>query len=119
MRKEVQQLHILKGMIKTELKRNILRSQRAYELYKENGKFLCAVRIYKSNKRIYQLLESFLTICDEDIKNDVINYIFHLDDWVEQFECERELLKPKLADNFVFERHEFSIPYPGDFLEKL
>lgn len=115
----MQQLLILKGMIKTELKRNILRSQRAYELYKENRKFLCALRIYKSNKRIYQLLEKLLCTLDEEIKNDVINYIFHLEDWFEQFECERELKKPKLADDFVFERYEFSIPYPIDFLKNI
>ncbi len=119
MSKEEQPSTISQAMIKTELKRNIVRSQKAYELYCENKKYICALRIYKANIKVYDLLEAFLTVADDNIIHEIINYLFHLEDWFAQFNEEQERLKPKLDDVFAFNRLQLSIPFPKNFLNKL
>ena len=106
-------------MIREELKNNIVRTQKAYELYKRETIYLCALRIYSSNKKIYNLLEDFLKVCDSNILEDVVIYLFHLDDWFNQFEETKRKLKPGLEDIFICDALNVSVRYPKDFTTKL
>jgi hypothetical protein len=98
--------------------RSIERTTRAYNLYKEDRMFYQALRIHKANKQVYELLVQFSHTCEESILKDVHNYIFHLEDWFEQFDkFVTETIQ--LEDVFVFERLKNSIPFPSDFIDKL
>lgn len=102
-----------------KLKVSLTRTNEAYKLYHNSGrKFLFAMRIYKANIKIYEILEDFLVCCDESQFQDVINYIFHLDDWFFQFE-QLKKSNPKIDDEFVFERASGAIPYPSKFVKYL
>lgn len=104
-------------MIETKLLRAIERSEQAYSLYKQNQKYFQALRIFKANKVIYQLLEEYLFICSDDKTQSVNNYLFHLEDWMVQFQ--KEEIDKKLADSFVFERLDDSIAFPHSFKTSL
>jgi hypothetical protein len=98
--------------------RAVERSTEAYNLYKEHKMYYQALRIYKANTRVYELLVQFSSSCDEAIVQDVNHFIFHLEDWFEQF---NKFAKQtvQLEDVFVFERLKNSIPFPSDFIDKL
>ncbi|MFM9825244.1 hypothetical protein [Flavobacterium sp.] len=105
-------------ILEKKIIREIQRSTNAYELYKEDKMYYQALRIFSANKKIYKLLVQYSYDCEEGILKDVYNYIFHLEDWFNQFN--------KYADNtieleaeFVFERLKNSIPFPSDFINKI
>jgi len=100
-------------MIKEKIFRSILRSERAYTCYKEHKKYHQALRIYKANIVVYNLLTEYSFICPDSHLNKTFEYIFHLEDWFSQFK-NLEKTNPKLEDNFVFEKLENSIDYPID-----
>ena len=96
----------------------MLRSTSAYNLYREDRMYYQALRIFSANKKTYKLLVQYSYDCDEAILKEVHNYIFHLEDWFNQFN--------KYANNtieleteFVFERLKNSIPFPSDFINKI
>lgn len=95
------------------LRLNIERSQIAYEFYKTDCKFFKALRIYRANKFIYNILQE---IDLEQHQNLIFDYIFHLDDWFNQFDEVKNNNNPKLKDVFKFERMEGMIPFPKNFL---
>ncbi len=98
------------------LNNSIALSQAAYDAYKNDKKFYQALRIYNANKRVYKHLENALDDTDSETVLKVIqNYLFHLDDWMHQFEFEKELLKPSLNQTFVFQRLEGMIAYSEEF----
>lgn len=105
-------------MIKQQLLRSILRSENAYAHYLENNRYYQALRIYKANQVIYDLLCGYSLNCNERELNLVLNYIFHLEDWFAQFE-ELKKSSPGLEDSFVFERLEHSLSYPKEFKQLL
>jgi len=98
---------------KKKLKRAIDPSQTAYKLYLVDKKYYQALRIRKANKNVYELLEFFLYECGEDEVEIVQNYLFHLEDWFNQFES--ECIGVGLNDDFVFTRLERGIPFPKEF----
>ena len=104
--------------METELIRAILKMQLAYKFYLEDKMYFQAKRIYKSNTVIYDLLLKYLVVCDEDIFEDISNYIFHLDDWMLQFD-DLEKTVTNLEQSFVFNRLEKSIPFPKEIIAKL
>lgn len=104
--------------VKNKLFRAINRSQKAYSLYMEDKLFYQALRIYKSNLVVYDLLEEFALECEEASLDEVFTYIFHLEDWFESFHF-AETKMPALEDSFVFDRLSKSPPYPFDFVENL
>lgn len=109
-------------MIDTRIKlsRAIKRTELAYNLYLRNNFYSQALRLYKANKSIYELLEIFLYECNENEVRSVCNYIFHLDDWFNQFHIEQNKKKScDLNSVFVFERVIDGIPYPLDFAKNL
>jgi hypothetical protein len=105
--------------IEKKIIRSISRSQSAYQLYLEDRFYFQALRIYKANVQLYSLLNEFVFSCDELILRDVLNYIFHLDDWLIQFKQAEDKLNPNLEDLFVFDRLNKSISFPSDFSNKL
>lgn len=108
----------LKGMsIKNQLLKTIYRSEQAYSNYKDQKLFYQAHRIYKANLVLYKLLEDYLLECPEEQKADVCRFIFHLDDWIAQFEFHKKGVKK--TDVFAFPRWEASFPYPKDFVNSL
>lgn len=101
-----------------KLQKAIGRSQSAYELYVSEKKYFQALRIKFANTSIYELLESYLYECTEDEIEGVQQYIFHLEDWFNQFE-ELENDLPSLESEFVFQRLKDSPEYPKRFVNKI
>lgn len=103
---------------KEKLIRAIRRSEKAYELYKDGMCYFQALRILKANKKIYFLLEEFIFECEEKDLEKVFLYIYHLEDWFENFEHAQDK-QPGLGDLFVFERFAQSPPFPKNFIEEV
>lgn len=102
----------------SRFKKAIGRSQKAYELYISEKKYFQALRIKYANTAIYELLEIYLYECTEDEIEWVQQYIFHLEDWFNQFEkLENDL--PSLESEFVFQRLKDSPEYPKIFVNKI
>lgn len=104
-------------MIREKLKRAIQRSENAYQYYLDSKKYFQALRILKANQIIYELLNEFIYSCKDEELEAVETYIFHLEDWMHQFQREQE--GKNLADSFVFERLEGGIPFPKKIKEIL
>lgn len=102
-----------------ELIFQIQRSQKAYDLYLKNKYYYQALRILSANKEIYRLLTENAGFWTDDNKDKIIGYIFHLEDWFQQFEQLRKTNNPTLETPFVFIRLQESIPFPKDILECL
>lgn len=105
--------------MKNKLLRAIQRSEFAYSAYLKNKRYFQAIRIYNANKVVYGLLEEFLFLCEEKDIEIVCNYLFHLEDWFNQFENKNKEEKMELSSEFVFERLENAVPFPKDFKDKL
>lgn len=118
MRKDKQQQLTLRVMIEKEILRAILRTESAYKYYKEQRLYHQALRIYKANEQVYDMLLRFYLKCSDDMIPDVLEYIFHLEDWFEQFDQLKKTTK-NLDDEFIFERLQFGIGYPSKFKTKL
>ncbi len=113
-----QQQHIFKEIeMKDKLIRAIYRSELAYANYCDQKLFFQAFRIYKANKRIYLLLEEYLLDCPNDLKQDVCIYLFHLEDWINQFEYHYTNTNPTSV--FIFERWNGGIAFPKEFVQLL
>lgn len=104
--------------VKNKLSRAINRSQKAYSLYLEEKLYFQALRIYKSNLIVYDLLEEYILECEEAYLDEVINFIFHLEDWFESFHLAQTNM-PALDDSFVFERLRNSPPFPSNFVKNI
>ena len=104
--------------IEKKIIRSIHRSTSAYNLYKEDKMYYQALRIFSANKKTYKLLVQYSYDCDEAILKEVYNYIFHLEDWFNQFtiHADKEM---ELETEFVFDRLKNSIPFPSDFINKI
>lgn len=72
--------------LKSDLLRAIRRSEMAYQRYLEGRKYFQTIRIYKANLVGYQLLEGYLLLCPDEEVDQVCDYIYHLEDWIGQFE---------------------------------
>ncbi len=101
--------------MKKKIIRSILRSTRAYELYKKDRMYYQALRIFNANKKIYKLLIKFSYSCDEDFLIYTHDYIFHLEDWFLQFD-KYQNKNPDLESIFTFERLKGSIAFPINFI---
>jgi len=104
-------------MIKNKIKRAIYRSEKAYKHYLECKKYFQALRIYEANQMVYELLNSYLYTCEEKDLDAVTDYIFHLEDWFNQFNQENQNIK--LNQEFIFKRLEGGIAFPKDFKNRL
>jgi DNA-directed RNA polymerase specialized sigma subunit len=115
---EKQLQNILKEMISIRKKiyRSVSRSQVAYELYITEKKYYQALRIWQANKEIYKLLLDFLYYCNEEELGTVQNYIFHLEDWFNQFE-ELEKVVVSLESEFFFKRFKGSPEFPKRIID--
>src|SRR5690606_8973239 len=94
------------------------RSQAAYNLYVPEKKYFQALRIKSANLNVYEILEVYLYECEENEKEAIQQYIFHLEDWFNQFE-ELERTGPELESEFVFERLKNSPEFPKTFVNKI
>ena len=97
---------------------NLERSETAYKLYAPGKKYYQALRIYKANQTIYALLIANTHLWT-DIKEIMMKYLFHLEDWFEQFEEEVRIKKPNLDSTFSFRRFEDSSPFPAGIYESI
>lgn len=97
---------------------NMERSEAAYKLYVPGKKYYQALRIYKANQTIYSLLITHSHLLN-DIKEMVMTYLFHLEDWFEQFEQEVRIKQPRLNTHFVFKRLESSPAFPLGIYESI
>ena len=104
--------------LKQGIRRSIRRSEKAYELYVDEKLYYQALRIYKANIIVYNLLQEFVFECEETYLDQVHLYIFHLEDWFESFKF-LEGLQPALEDSFIFERLKGSPPFPSLFIENV
>ncbi|PZD76620.1 hypothetical protein [Mesonia sp. K7] len=104
--------------IKEKLQRTIRRSEIAYNAYKDQQLYYQALRIYQANKQLYNFLEAYLLECEVSDQDDVCEYLFHLEDWMNQFR-EHEEKNKNYTSVFVFERWKGAIPFPKEFVEKL
>ncbi len=102
----------------TKLQIAIRRSQAAYNLYVPEKKYFQALRIKSANLNVYEILEVYLYECEENEKEAIQQYIFHLEDWFSQFE-ELEKAEPDLESEFVFERFKNSPEFPKTFVNKI
>lgn len=94
---------------------NFVRSQKAYVYYCNDRNYLQALRIFRANNEIYNLLTSN---CDVWLQSlPIIDYLFHLEDWFEQFKILENTVCPKLEDVFIFKRIDTAMEYPKDIIE--
>jgi len=103
-----------------KIKITLLRTNQAYKLYARNKKYYQAKRIYKANKKLYKLLNEFL-FEETSNKEETLNFIFHLEDWFEQFKEQEKLLGDSLTldSEFVFLRKKESPSFPLDYKKNL
>ncbi|MBX2827789.1 MAG: hypothetical protein KTR22_06480 [Flavobacteriaceae bacterium] len=104
---------------KEVLKRAILRSQEAYRIYVNAPSYLQALRIYNANEIIYDCLYEHYADPSNGEAEDLLTYIFHLEDWFHQFQEHEKENQPKLTDTFQFERHKDAIPFPKELINHL
>jgi hypothetical protein len=105
-------------MIKKKLQRVIERSENAYEAYRKQQLYFQAIRIYQANIQLYGLLEDYLLECEDTEQEAVCEYLFHLEDWMNQFKAYEEK-NPAYTSSFIFDRWEGAIAFPKQFVEKL
>ena len=107
--------------VKQKLLIAIKRSNRAYMYYLEDQKYFQAKRIFKANEVVYELLNGYLFEIEDNSHKDIIDFIFHLEDWFEQFKEHEFLLKETLNLDtvFVFKRKEKSPAFPSNFINEL
>ena len=105
-------------MIENRILRSIARSEKAYTYYMLNKRYNQALRIYKANIVIYELLQEYCLICPKEKIDLVFEYIFHLEDWFAQFN-KLEKSNPDLNDSFTFDRLEYGISFPKDFKNQI
>ena len=105
-------------MTNEKLIRAIERSQNAYQLYLKEKKYYQALRIFAANEKVYELLNIYIYECDEEMLSDIIAYLFHLEDWFNQF-LFLESQNPGLEDVFIFNRFNQSPSFPKNFFKAL
>jgi hypothetical protein len=88
----------------------------AYELYMTEKKYYQALRIWEANKETYKLLLVFLYDCNEEELETVLNHIFHLEDWFNQFEESKKVV-PNLESEFFFTRFKGSPKFPKHIID--
>lgn len=103
---------------KQELRSAIYRSERAYQLYSQEKLFFQAIRIYKANEIIYNKLQEYQLFCPLEEQENVCNYIFHLEDWMVQFEYSKQKINNP-NESFIFDRWYGAISFPKDFINNL
>jgi hypothetical protein len=96
----------------------IERSQKAYQLYLSDKRYFQALRIFNANQQIYHIVASG-EISDDSIRDLIVEYVFHLEDWFVQFKYFERSQKPELEDVFVFEPLSDSVRFPKLIIESL
>ena len=97
------------------------RANAAYKLYIDEKKYLQAKRVYKSNKVLYNLLQDCMyDKCITDYES-YFSFLFHLEDWFEQFKAHELELEKTLNLNsvFIFDRYKNSPEFPKNFLNTI
>ena len=99
---------------------NMQRAEVAYQKYKICPNYHHAKHIYHANKTIYEELNKLLSQpanFSYDIKQ-VIDYIFHLEDWFLQFEKLEGSIED-LEQEFIFMPFKSFISFPQNFKESI
>ena len=90
------------------------RSKNCYTRYLTNQHFLHAQTLKKANTEILRLLMQNTFLIPENLMNDALKIIDHLDVWFEQYELLVKEQNPKAHDKFVFYRPAESIEFPKE-----
>lgn len=103
--------------IEKALYRAIVRSEETYSLYLKDKLLFQALRIYEANREVYKLLTEYYYICPEEKMVDVTQYLFHLNDWFNNFEANKDNVS--LKSKFIFDRLDDQFPFPENFKNNL
>ena len=103
--------------LKHKLLFHLKRSQQAYKAYVGEKKYYQALRIFQANQAIYILLPEGAGKYGAH-EEAIITYMFHLEDWFQQFLQLQGKINPALEDEFVFLRLEGAPAFPSD-IEKI
>jgi hypothetical protein len=103
--------------VKKLLKRKIELSQSAFDLYSREKSFASALVLNAINKDACNLIMNNLMVFNETEWEIISSLIIHWNGWLEQFEVEKEILKPSLNDFFVFYRANGVLPWPSQIKE--
>lgn len=96
---------------------NFKRSETIYQNYIDNKKqFLFAKILKRSNEETLNLLKDNSYLLSDELINDSIKLICHLDIWIEKWNALANKNKPNLNDEFVFEN---SFRFPKDAAQNL
>lgn len=90
---------------------NLKRSDAVYRQYLANNKQFLYAKILKScNDGILHLLVDNAYLLSDELMEDSLALILHLDVWSEKWTYYEALQKPKIDDTFVFE-NEINFPH--------
>ncbi len=88
------------------------RSKNCYTRYLTNHHYLHAQTLKKANVEILRLLMEKSYLIPENLQNDALRIIDHLDVWFEQYEHLAKELNPHPNTPFIFDRPAESIEFP-------
>ena len=109
--------HSPKAALYSELKLMLDYASRIYSEYLKSGKrFVFAKTLFDANQHISQLLLDNAFLLKENIHNDAIELMFHLDAWSAIWLEEFERQNPKLNDEFSFANE---VNFPKDSVDRL
>ena len=88
-------------------------SATAYKKYLSNKIYLHALNIRKANEMIYKLVIEKVNYIPGSLQEECIALLNHYDSWMLQFKEEELSRKPSLKDEFIFERADEQVAFPG------
>lgn len=89
---------------------NFRRSETAYQKYMQHGKQFVYAKILKNcNEKILSLLLENAYLLPDDLINESVKLISHIDIWLEKWRDSERRLNPNIEDEFVFE-NKFTFP---------
>lgn len=108
---EIMESHPKKLEFLGKLYINLKRSDAAYKQYLANNKQFLYARILKScNDGILRLLVDNTYLLSDELIEDSLGLILHLDVWSEKWTYYEAMQKPKIDDVFAFE-NEITFPH--------
>lgn len=101
------------------LKAHLVRSQSAYKEYLEKRTYFSALRIRHPNKAIVNILQVEIGNFRGEERVLMIQWMNHIEAWLDQFRENEKVLSPALGSKFVFERIEGAPEFPSRLNEWL
>ena len=100
-----------------ELSDHLDYAEKVYFHYIENkNKFVYATVLFNINEEIYHLVKLNIVVCPEEVKQDCLDLIFHLDVWLTIWKNEVAQKNPSWSDEFIFQNE---INFPKQSVKRL